>query len=359
MAIVACKPFVPYTRDGAIPFYGVSTYSLTAANHACALVTQPAKSGELKKIRFHLHSVTTSATMVVGFRTVDTNGHPTSTLYDAGCADGSISVTTAGWYEHTFTNSCTVTRAGSPIAIVVAQPGASAGSCVVSDISNDPAIAFPRGALNTGSWAKAYQMPNIVPIFDDNAPMYSFRQSAQSASAASTWFSLNSTPDEIGSKISLPFKHRVAGLVTSAYPLYSTADADFCIFRGDTELEAKRVNAVWRFDFSSFAPQWASLFDQSYEFNANESYRLSIRPAVNGGTGDWNIYEHASDATAIQSSHIAAGGQLFKCTRVNLGSWTDTATSTWVSIWPLIDGLDDGAGGGGGLAANPIGGYIR
>jgi hypothetical protein len=215
-----------------------------------------------------------------------------------------------------------------------------------SGITN-AAGTFPYHSLFTASWVKNLSSYVLALKYDDGT--YHFPSGCYPASALNTvTFNNTTNPDERGLLFQLPFPATLEGLY---WRLDLDNDADLIIY--DASDVAQRTFSLDKDIRSSSAGQWNNIiFSSPLDLAANTNYRAVIKPtsASNISTYDW-------DAGVSLNNFI--GGSTWKHTTRNdgAGAWTDSATKRpWMGL--ILNGFDDGTGGGSSGPANLIGGGL-
>lgn len=166
-----------------------------------------------------------------------------------------------------------------------------------------------------------------------------------------------STPNQIGLRFRLPTgscsSYSVAGVIVSG--LLGTGDWDLILYDtdGTTVLQNITVDKDQIYNAASFPhviyfneTTLSSLLPNSY-------YRIVLSPttATNMGTMHYWTLKSAADRTAL----VDQAADINWCERQSPGAWTDTTTQ--LPVMQLI--ITDITGAAGGLAANPLAGYVR
>ena len=322
-----------------------SVFLLNAASEAAALIANVPKTGTIDRLRFYA-AVTTNATVQGEVQTVTSStGNPSGTPVGT---QGTVTTSGTGWYEITLGTGASVTQ-GEVYAFIVRQPSSSAGDMTVYASNAYWPTNRPYGALfASGSWAKSYYTPLIMVRYNDGT-WVELQHLVGAHQITTDDVSQSTTPvDETGNRIDMVGTARVVG----AEFFTNTWGGAFsvCFFDGSTEQEAKVVAPNISAAPSTLV-RWAIYFQSSYTMTNGGVYRLTIRPT---DTTSRPILRYNFDSNVIKP----LGGMMKRTSRENLGAFSDT-DGAMMGIVPIIDQIDNGAGGGGGLAALPIGGYVR
>ena len=372
VASLPCPIEFPPVISGNIKFYNTGitpsmTNAITFDNSAdaIALVHRVPKDGTLIAIRFRTGTVSTAgATFRASVQTV--TGAPVSPsgslAYTNG--DGTVVVGTAddNVWETVAINGgtgVTVTRGDLVATVISVSTGTpntvilQSGSVATMSVGN-----FPKLMSNTtGTWAVVTSSLCLGAVWEYSDGMaYCFGLNPTHGGATTNIGNGN----ERALRFQLPAPVRVYGV--AAYLQNVAAGADFRVRIYDstpTMLTGAEVNAGADVDGDIFAGTtvdgWSEFnFPSSVSLSANTTYYASIyqRTAANLGLGQINL------STSDFLKAMPGGAQCYLGTRSGgTGTFTDT-TTTVPMIYLLIDGIDDGAGGGGGLAANPVRGFV-
>ncbi len=348
-------PLWDITSDYYGPALVATGFVIDAASEKAGHIIQAPKTGNISKVGFYVAAHTTGATLDVRLETVSgTTGMPTGTLFGTNTS-GTVATTATGWYECTLTAAAAVSK-GDRIALVVAQPSTSSGNCAIGDHSwfyPGQSNNFPKGANYVSSWAiqASLRRPVIYPVYDDNT--YGFIPKNLPITAISTSFTLSTstTPDEVGNRFVLDVPTRVAGA-----RLYMNPGGDAKDFTLKIYDNSNTVVATETFDSSLFASgygMWMDVFfDAAVDLVAG-TYRITVLPTTTSSMTI--IHCTMPSATGVRSA-MPGGENTYWTERTDAGAWTDTNTR-FMGLTPLASGFDDGAGAGG-LAANPIRGFV-
>lgn len=360
MAMVALPTAIPLWDEPAYataPLQWTTGYVIDAASEKAGLVMEATKAGNISKVGFYLSVHTTGATLDVRIETVSaTTGQPSGTLF-ATNTSGTVVSTGVAWYECTLTASATV-AIGDRFALVVSQPSSSSGSCVVGSVTNyfSPGNArhFPYGLNYVSSWAgnANYRLPTIFPVYDDNTYGYIPGSMPVTAWNVAYVFNSSSSPDEVGNRFNLVVPTRIVGARVFINPAGDGRDFALRLYdSGGTQLATRTFDSA-QFHASSYF--WADLlFSAAVDCSAGV-HRMTILPTTTGNNGTG----HMTISSATGARYAMPGGvDTYWTARTDGGAFSDTNTQLHMMV-PLVQGFDNGAGGGGGLAANPIRGFV-
>ena len=321
---------------------GVLSSTALVASGKIGFVFQAPKTGTIDRILWQSGTAAGSPTVDVRLETVGT-GSPSGTLFatNTNVVTGTVASNTA--YESTLTAGATVTQgdflsmvwayaSGTSIQIALASSTPASGGVIASQL-NLPQIST-AGTYSLISGRLAY----AALRYSDGAycPIAAGGVAYGIGSTISQY-----TSGEKGIRFRLPYTARVAGFWTSCDPdvdhtinLYADSTAP-----GGTAILSQAVatnrfiqkNAVGSvFSFASKATLAANTW---YRLVASSSGSPGIRYQI-------NTISSASYAAAVATDHHQ--------TESSGGSWVNTDTIL-PQIGLVIDGLDNGVGGGGGL----------
>ena len=198
-----------------------------------------------------------------------------------------------------------------------------------------------------------------------NTPTFMYQSSTRnygwpfiSATDIGAAINSGSTPDEIGMRFRLPASscssYQVAGVLVSG--LLGTGDWDLVLYDtdGTTELQNVTIDKDQIYNAASFPHHVYFNETTLSSLLPNTYYRVTLRPtsATNMGTMHYYTLSTASNRTSL----VDQADDINWCQRTNAGAWTDTTTQ--LPVMQLI--ITDMTGSsGGGLAANPLAGYVR
>lgn len=333
---------------------------LDAASEAAALVMQAPKTGNIDRVKWRTNTWTTAGAdpVQIAIETVANNGLPnfTKTLFGTNTEGTKTPVATDDnvWIETTLTAAAAVTQ-GAAFAVCIRNPPANASNFNVAAVqsTNNPyrvaSSYFPRGATALGAPPTAFatatvQYPMIAVRYDDGT-WYS-ADGLITGTGGSTAYNSGTNPRYRGNRFQVPFKCRAIGI--AAFILNAAANSNF-IARirddaGTTLASSGTFDGDWMLGTTNDGPVTA-LLTTSVELSPGTWYRMTIEPQTAN-----NIALASLDINNADVMTTAPGGTNFYMTTSNdLTTWTDTTTQKH-SMALIIDALDDGVGGGGGLA---------
>ena len=187
-------------------------------------------------------------------------------------------------------------------------------------------------------------------IFDDGTIGWIEMAYMHPYTAANTSYTQTSTPDEYAAVFQVPFKCRVRGGYLNVGSIASTDNFDIILYSDaeGTPVAERTVsvdpnytgstsnnNVPYNIDFSSF------------ELTPGEWYALACRPTTSNDVTIW--YNNLTTTFGnIYKKPLPFGANCKFSARTNQsGAFTEVQTYFMPIFGLLIDGLDDGAGGGG------------
>lgn len=329
---------------------GYTQFVLDAAGEKLAFVLQAPKTGSIRKVGFRVGNVVTSATDTdVRIESVDaTTGHPSGSLLatDTNVTVSSASITTDTWITTgALTADAAVTK-GGVIAVVIAPSGTP--NFRLTAASNMPVMGFAYCDHYTTSYTKSSGSVRPVVALEYSDGSYAYTPGTIPASSMTTsTIRTGSTPDEIALKFKVAAPVRVGGFVLAST---TTQDLDVILYDSDgtTSLATYSIDD----DVSINTVMGTYLFASSVQLTADTFYYLAMKPSVDTNQ---NVYYFDVASAAILDS-MTGGQNWHYAERTNAGGWSATTTRRpWFGL--IIDGVDDGAGSGGG-AGPLIGGRL-
>jgi hypothetical protein len=313
-----------------------------------------AVNGSPGTIRGGIKNVNTTA----GTVTADT-----TTWAGTNTAFGTATTWTAGaWKTITLGTSLSVTR-GDVYAIWL-QPSTGTWSVGNDDISIQRSYTniqildrAPYGIQANGSTTVSKNAVT-TPCFMYHSSTKSYGWPFTSATDIGAAIDSGSSPDEFGLRFRLPSSscssYSVAGVLVSG--LLGTGDWDLVLYdsNGTTELQNITIDKDQIYNAASY-PHHVYFNETTLSaLLPNTYYRVTLRPtsATSMGTTHYWTLKSAGDRNAL----VDQAADINWCERTNAGAWTDTDTR--LPVLQLII-TDMTATASGGLAANPLAGYVR
>lgn len=351
MSIVALSGKFHIPNTSSLFYSAIKTDLLIDATaEKAAMIFSIEKAGTIDKIGIWLGACSLNAASSIRFslQTVGADGLPTGTFFGAnsyGDVAGS-GITQNAWNTVDITN-CTIASGdiGKLIALVVEYATFTASdSLVVRSLDSGGRFGCPYAAayIGTPAWATYTRMPCCVLEYA-GAVYYEHEAVAPINGVNALTFKSDSTPDEIGNLITLPYGARVVGAwVWQSQPANTYS---ICLYSGDTELASITVDPDEHVIYS-LQPLYR-MFSSAITLAAG-SYRIVLKP-LNTTSNNCRPYEYEVASAALMAA-MPFGTNVIKTERTDAGAWTDTNTKR-VSIGLLIDGIDipTASGGGSGI----------
>jgi hypothetical protein len=349
-----------YLVQSGPPSFTSTTAVIDAIDEGVAAMIRIPKTGNVTKVLWATRTVTSGATITVRGETWDESAVPaipSTTLYHANFTgttvvangDDNVAILT------TLAGSVAVT-AGDKLALIIKQPGSSAGNMQIASFQDDISV-FPYLLLNTGtspaiSWAALTTAPAIALEYDDGSYGYipgCYPMNAITATAVDN----SDTPDEYGLRFKFPFPTRV-----NSCWVWLDGDGDFNINLYDSDGATKLLGGSFAVDKDARRADTQSVYRFSFpttaDLLADTYYRLVIEPST---TTPLNFYDFTVNTAAVMDAH--EGGQNFHLTTAK----DPTQDSDWTNVTtrrPFMgvgfSGFSDGVASGGGGGQRVIGG---
>ena len=334
MAIVSCDrmlaEYLATTTTGA-----VASTALVASGRI-GFVFQAPKTGEIDRALWRSGAAVGSPTVDVRLETVGT-GSPSGTLFatNTNIVTGTIASNTD--YESTLTAGASVTQ-GDFLSLVWACNSGTSIQIALASLVTSMQLNLPQ-ISTAGTYSLiAGRLPYAALRYSDGTycPIAAGGVAYGIGSTISAY-----TSGERGLRFRLPYTARVSGFWASFDPdvdftvnLYDDATAP-----GGTAIRSLAIATNRFIQKNAVVSQFN--FSSSVTLAADTWYRLVGAPSGSPGIRyNINTIPSASYAAAVATDHhetVSSGG-----------SWVNTDT-VLPQIGVVIDGLDNGVGGGGGL----------
>lgn len=362
-------PIVQVTGGGGSLLLSQVSPTFDSATDRVGYVGRARRTDSIATIRFRLGTVTTGCTVDVRVETV-TNARPTGTLFGTTTNASVVIADTDDntWKTATLTLPASMNMGDEFAVVIVVTSGTPnlqitsfpAGTTQSEAIGQYPTALQDTGAgtwaVSTGGWewiiewttAGILSMPALNPT---------------SGGGTITSFNSGTSPDERAMRFRVASKRRCIGMLVPLFNVAAGADLTFSLWdaTGDTDAEALGQVSIDG-DFPSSTTQDGTVilyFDAPVELSINTTYYAGVRADTANNIGVGELAN--STVTDAMKAYPGTRGQCWLATRVwtagTAGAWTET-TTTLPLIYLIFDQADDGAGSGG-LAAVPVGGYVR
>lgn len=361
------SPFSWPWRPGQVKdLYGSNT--IDVANEKMGMEGYFPFDGTVTDVAFAVRTVGSDATVAYDVRLESfstTDGKPSGSLVVAN-ANGPFTPTSASHANKIVSvaiNGGTGVSVTRGRCVLVVSAGASGvGSCNLASGSdqypdanntwwNNPSGTWSRASNQQAAWAVKYSGTGWVSPTSGATHILPIGTYSNTAPGSST------NPKKYGAKLTVPFKCRVIGVSLRAG---TDGDAKFQLLNsGFTELasvtlDKDLISEMCQTPTSFVNP--AALFTTPQTLAAGDVVYILAEPT----SATVVRMQYFDLGTSPPSGILNAfpGGSAMETGSLNDSNvWTAETTRRYVASL-LIDQLDDGVGGGGGLAANPIRGFV-
>ncbi len=328
------------------PAITTNTYVLDAAGEKAALIFRPTQAKAIRTIHARTATVTTGDTVDVRVETVNASGEPSGTLHGTN-TNGALVIASSDdnvWKSVTLTaDTATLTPGVSEVAVVIVNGGA--GGNIQIGSWGFQRSHYPYGSVYTTSWTVQPNLPLIVVQYADGTfdPIYGYP--ATGGPITTTTFNSGTGTNRRGDIFTLAVPMRVSGLAA-----YIDADGPFeaKIYAADgTTVLATSDPVANALRGATYAGPHFVPFTSSVDLDAGVAYRMAVIP-----TSGTSVTTYEFDVPTAAMLDAFAGGQDIHSSTWNGSAWSETTTRRmWLHL--IVTGLDDGAGGGGGLLVHP------
>lgn len=364
MALQSVPPFLLGAFYPALNNYGAFTaQTFDATTDLAVWIFQAPKTGTLDRMDVNIAAITTwpSGGVQVGWQGVTETAVPT---VNNGSFTHSVTVTAspgAGWWNPgSFVDGGAAKKSvtqGDLIAFVM-KPVSGTVSFTVNriDSTNLPIGGgligkFPMYLANTsGTTAISATGLSVALWYDGDSAPTSFSPHAPPVLAMTTKTVASTNPDYAGLLFRVPFSCKVKGAMIRA-----DVDSNATIKLITNDASTPLASVTWDSErrATDGSGQMLFMFTSEVTLSVNTDYRVIIDNSASATACTMTVW------TVAAASHRGAWpyGETSALTTSNDGTtWTDTTTSQPLFAL-LVSALDDGVGGGGGLAM-PVSGRI-
>jgi len=331
----------------------------------CGSVFTPSRGTKsIRKIHFRFGSVTKAggSGLTVSLQNLLTSAGsgpvPDETQDETvAIANGDAGFTSNAWYTTGALSADRSVTHGERLAVVIEYDGSGrlgSDSVVISGMlltGGDAKFGFPSVALKTASWSVTVAtIPNVIFEFSDGTFGTFAGAYPHSAINSHSYKQDTAGADEYAMKLTLPFSCKTDGAIVRVNS-GTTADYDIILYEGTTALATVSIdgNEVAGVPSRPLRVQWSS----EISLAAGTVYRLAAKPTQTTA----NVVVYSTDVAAANHFTCLQGGpEMCHSTRLDLGSWSDTATRRLIGFGLSLSSIDDGAGGGGSRMVNVRGG---
>lgn len=314
-------------------------------------------SKSINKVGFLFGAVTKAggSGLTLSLQNVDlANGPP---YQPDGTQDQTVAITAASvtantWYQTGALSAARSVSFGEPLAVVIEFDGGGRLGADAYNINNIATASAGQAGMASGvslftsSWALQASLPNIILEFNDGT-FGTLEYAWPSAAESSVAYNTGTNPDERALEFSVPFACKTDGgwcLLTRA----ANSDFDMVLYDGTTAIATKSFDGNATATNSNRPLYW--LWDSEITLTAGTTYRLALKPTTANNVTIF--FRDLNDANHRQA--LPGGAAWGYTTRNDAGSWAATTTTRVPYIGIRISASD----AGGGLAANPLGGFV-
>lgn len=345
----------------------IGSVQLNVAGEKQAIVFQAPFTGTLTEIDFYISAVGSSGDLDVRVETIDpATGHPSGTLVST-TTNLSMTISTTGAKTAALTSSASIVQ-GTYYAIVFDR---TSGDYSLTCMNR---TAAATGYDTTGAYGRYHNgtswqsrglgvswnyLPCVALKLDDGSYPWLGGAVLPFQSLTNVDFNNTSSDRERGIAVTMRAKKRAIGWFASTnihsgnanVILANTSGTALGTYTGDKDYG------------SSYSAGAGAIFTQGFfassvTLDAGTTYYLTVVPqsATNCRVVDGLIMDTGETS---QMNVLSGGTDVILVTRNSGGTYSTDATKRPLSMGLIFDQSDDGAGGAGGLAANPLGGFVR
>lgn len=320
-----------------------TAHTIDADGEKVGWVFQATKSGAISGIEFLAKAVTASGDIDFRVETVSlVTSAPSGTLW-ATNTNKIQDVPSAGWQAATLTANATVSR-GDMVAIVIEANSTNTPDLTVGglDVSHEDNRTQPYCQTYVSSWSGITREGILAVKMSDGSFMY-IPWFPPVVSYTSLTVEQDTDPDEVGIKFQIPFPADISGMwiynikIASGNVIFKLYDSD-----GSSVLSTITIDEDSLLNNRSMRIYW---LDADIALSKDTWYRLTFQP--DGTTGGGNTFTYYTVNAAANLDGVEGGQKIIMTERTDGGAWTDTDTRRpFMGI--VLNGFDDGTGGGGG-----------
>lgn len=334
------------------PAINTSTFVMDASGEQAVLVFRVPKTGNLQGFGAYFGAVgnVPNNGLKFSFQSVNlTTGQASGTIL--GATAGAHATTaantpaSAGWSDPgNFGEVVAVTRGDVVAAVIAFASFTASDSVTVGGLSG---ASFQRG-FPYGISVLTTKNTNLIPIvairYDDGTYVDVVHDGWAVTAHNQTSVNTGTTPDEMGLAFQVPFPCKLRA-VLATLSIAAGADYDIVVYDSDgtTALATQSIDGdVTSATNTMFHEHY---LDADVTLAANTVYRVVVKP-----TTVTSLTFHDNSFNGLALMDTVEGGQSWYLTaRTNAGAWTDYNSGTFRKprLALLLNGFDDGAGGGG------------
>lgn len=344
----------------------MSVRTLDAAGEKQAWIFQAPVTGTLSEIDYYINAVTSSGDLDVRIETVSaTDGNPTGTLAGTN-TNLSATISTTGAKTATLTAGASLTR-GTYYAVVFTRTSGNYDLRMVDFTSTTDyrTTTLSYGRYHNGtSWSaqNAVDSRNFAPCVAlkwNDGNYYWVPGSYPIQSLTNVDFNNTSTDRERGIRIIPRVPMRVAGWFANVSLMGVNADVVLAN-SGGTAIGTYSGDKDYGSSYgagTNYNHMRQGFFAETPSLTAGSTYYLTIKPTSATST-------RVTDALVMDTGEInqwnmlSGGTDIALVVRNSGGTYSEDTTKRPMNFGLIIDQFGDDASGGGGLAANPIRGFV-
>lgn len=256
------------------------------------------------------------------------------------------------------TGTKTITH-GDIIAVVIEMTARTAPDQLRVRIGQSSTAGYPYITVDSGGGPGVLPNFPIISIESDNDGGCLIELDGGSIPSVQTQQSFNSgsTPNEYALVFQVPFKCKVDGLAGVISEIDTTETGELILYRTplgtpDPMASIAPDPDIWSLPSAASAiPTVYPITEQTLE--PNTDYAVAYRPTSTGN----RVLVMTTVPTATHRKFLNFGENASRYQRVS-GAFNTQSTTVLPVLGIRISALDDGVSGGGGLASNPVRGYI-
>lgn len=322
-------------------------------------------SKSIRRVQFRFGAVTKAggSALTVSLQDVDLVNGPV--IRPDGTADQTVAIANAdagfaanAWYRTNTLSADRTVNYGDLLAVVFDYDGAGrlgADTVSIAGLGLSSGVNFPINqqaafvTLTAGTWAVTNAITNIVLEFSDGT-FGTLLGSVPASAVNSHAYNSGSTPDEFAMKITPNVDISVDGLgVATAFA--TGANAELVLYTNTTATQTVVIDQNATIN-TSVRPLMRAVPET--DWSASTDYYVAIKATTAN-----NVTVYSVDVSQVDFLDLHPGWFGRECTyatRVDAGAWTETTTRRLLA-WYNVCSVPT-AGGGGGLAANPVRGFV-
>lgn len=335
--------------------WAISTFALNDGVRTVAGVHKLRKTGSVNRVLINpsAKAGTSSSTIkfVIGAYTVDASGNPTTTLYGGSAATTVTHAAVAtGLQEITLSTPASGVR-GDLVAFVVkpegVDPPTATSNVTMRSRYQSGNLVLPYEAEWATSWVKNATYPLVTGRYADDE----FIGYQPSSAVISSGFASNTTPNEVGAQLTVPFGGRIVGMGGWRRPPLA-GTGRISLYDASSVLQGSSAYVAGETAGPSTYGGHEVAFSPGYVVTAEQSLRITDLAT---STDSRAHIEYALSSGALRGM-FKQGARWQRTSRTNssdTGAWTDDTTR--LPMWYLLfDQIDLTGGGAGSGATGPI-----